>query len=338
MLSVVRALEHWFATVQRDLPWRHGYDPYHVWVSEVMLQQTRMEVVVPYFLRFVQRFPTVAALAAADIDEVTALWSGLGYYRRARMLHAGAREVVQKFDGTLPRGLEQLRSIPGVGRYTAGAIASIGYEQREPLVDGNVTRVLARIFAFEEPIGTSLLERRLWSAAAALVAESASPRALNQSLMELGAVICTPRNPACDRCPVSRVCRARSTGRQAELPHPKERAATRELLIPLLIVENDAGEVLVERARGTLMDALFHLPQASAELVVDSSQRFEIGERLGSFRHTITTRRITFELRAARPLGVSEVSGDAAFVSLSTLESLPHASYVKKALRLLRRG
>src|SRR5436853_1202429 len=180
--------ETWFRKHQRPLPWRAAYDPYGVWVSEVMLQQTRMEGVLGYYERFMRRFPDVASLAAASFDDVTAAWSGLGYYRRARMLRDGAVDVMTRFGGVIPKTVDELMTIAGIGRYTAGAIASIAHEQRAPIVDGNVARVLARVFAKNDDA---------WRRAAELVAVSNSPRDCNQGLMEIGALICTPRKPSC---------------------------------------------------------------------------------------------------------------------------------------------
>src|SRR5881394_2821354 len=166
---ITRAIERWFAAHQRSLPWRDGYDSYHVWVSEVMLQQTRMEVVLGYYERFMARFPDVASLAAATFDEVTAAWSGLGYYRRARMLRDGAVDVMTRFGGVIPRTVDELMTIAGIGRYTAGAIASIAHRQRAPIVDGNVARIVARLFAIDAPLASPALMREAWLRAEELV-------------------------------------------------------------------------------------------------------------------------------------------------------------------------
>ncbi|MFP5246999.1 MAG: A/G-specific adenine glycosylase, partial [Thermoanaerobaculia bacterium] len=256
--SLARKLEQWFARHQRPLPWRGAYDPYHVWVSEVMLQQTRMEVVVPYFHRFLERFPDIPTLAAATEHEVTAAWSGLGYYRRAKMLRAGAIAVLERFGGTLPSTIDELLSIPGIGRYTAGAIASVAFERRAPIVDGNVTRVTARLFGADGDA---------WARAEALVKACKSPRAFNQALMELGALICVPRKPACLLCPVRTDCVALQTGRVEELPAPKPKKETRELRIELYLITDRKGRVLMRRESGPLMDGMYHLPHGDASLL-----------------------------------------------------------------------
>src|SRR5262249_27236887 len=274
---VVSLIERWFRKHQRPLPWRANYDPYRVWVSEVMAQQTRMDVVLAYFERFTDRFPTIAALAAASDDDVTAAWSGLAYARRARMLRAGAIAVCERFGGQLPSDVDALQTIPGIGRYTAGAIASIAFNERAPIVDGNVARVLARLFA---------VDGMAWNHAEALVAEAKSPRDFNQGLMEIGALICTPRNPSCDRCPLRTDCAAFASGRVGEFPRPKAKAATREMTISLYVVTNH-GRVMMQREKGKLMRDMFHLPHGDTSLLTGKPLRVRKATLVGTFRHTI---------------------------------------------------
>ena len=322
--NAARALERWFTRHQRPLPWRDTYDPYRVWVSEVMLQQTRMEVVLPYFERFLARFPDLASLAQATDDEVMAAWSGLGYYRRAKMLRGGAADVMARFGGVIPSTVEELLTIPGIGRYTAGAIASIAFNRRAPIVDGNVARVLSRLFA---------LEGDAWPHATALVEASRTPRNLNQGLMELGALICKPRNPACLLCPLRSSCLALATGRIDELPPPKPKKETRALRIPLYLVRDRRGRVLMHRATGALMDSMYHLPHGDTSLLDGAPLAATPGALLGTFRHTVTTRRIEFLLYEA------EVQGRAKgfeWIDLERLHEVPHPSYVRKALRLIQ--
>jgi A/G-specific adenine glycosylase len=206
----------WYATARRDLPWRRTTDAYSVWLSEIMLQQTRVETVVPYFQKFVTRFPTVHALAEAPLDDVLALWSGLGYYRRARMLHAAAGEVAAR-GGEFPADADGLREIAGIGAYTAGAIASIAFGKQAALVDGNVARVFARLFAIDEDVKAPRGLARVWSIAEELV-PAKSPGDWNQALMELGATVCVPRDPRCLLCPVTMECDARAKGVEQKLP------------------------------------------------------------------------------------------------------------------------
>jgi A/G-specific adenine glycosylase len=221
--AIAGALVRWFRRGHRDLPWRRSRDPYAVWISEVRLQQTRVGVVVPYYERFLARFPDVATLAAAPLDDVLTGWAGLGYYRRARQLHAAAGAIVRDHAGRLPAGEEELLALPGIGRYTAGAIRSIAYGERASLVDGNVARVLSRLFALPGGPGDGAWEKRLWALATALV-PAADPSAFNQGLMELGATVCTPRSPRCGACPLARSCEARAQGRPETFPRAKARA------------------------------------------------------------------------------------------------------------------
>jgi A/G-specific adenine glycosylase len=319
--TVARLIEAWFAQHQRPLPWRGAYDPYHVWVSEVMLQQTRMEVVLPYFRRFLERFPTIRRLAEASADEVTAAWSGLGYYRRARMLRDGAIDVMARFDGVIPRTTAELMTIPGIGRYTAGAIASIAFEERAPIVDGNVARVVARVFGTEEDA---------WPLAEQLVNGCTSPRALNQGLMELGALICVPRKPSCLICVLRKPCATRGD----QLPRPKEKPATRALQIPLYLIADRKGRLLMRRESGALMNAMVHLPHGNTSLLPAPPLDVTTHDLLGAFRHTITNRRIEFSVYLATARTRVRPSREWLWIDAETLHEHPHPSYVKKAMRL----
>jgi A/G-specific adenine glycosylase len=330
---LVSLTESWFRIHQRLLPWRVGYDPYRVWISEIMLQQTRMEVVLGYYERFLARFPTVAKLARASLDDVTAAWSGLGYYRRARMLREGAIDVMARFHGSIPPTVGELMTIAGIGRYTAGAIASIAHNRREPIVDGNIARIVARLFAIEAPLGSPALMRQAWQRAEEMVASSKSPRDLNQGLMELGALVCTPRKPLCGQCPLRSHCAAFMSGRADELPWPKAKPVTRELQIPLYLVIDRQGRVLMRREKGQLMRGMFHLPHGDTTLLTGTPLRIGTAETLGTFRHTVTNRRITFEVFAVarRPRTLSD---EYAWIDPDALATIPHPSYVRKALRL----
>ncbi len=291
-----------------------------------MLQQTRMEVVLPYFERFLARFPTIAALSAASDDEVTSAWSGLGYYRRARMLRAGAVVVTDRFGGILPPSADELMSIPGIGRYTAGAIASIAFDVRAPIVDGNVTRVVARLFGDDDDP---------WLRAEALVQACQSPRMLNQGLMELGALICTPRNPSCLVCPLREQCVALATGRVEELPRPKEKKATQELSIALYLIRDRRGRVLMRRESGPLMGDLYHLPHGDSSLLTGPPLTPARRKLVGTFRHTVTTRKIEFIVYTTAARGVRSDSGYE-WIDVNAMSHVPHPSYVKKAIAFLK--
>jgi A/G-specific adenine glycosylase len=330
---IARAVERWFQREQRPLPWRNGYDPYHVWVSEVMLQQTRMEVVLGYFERFIARFPTLHALAAASEEQVLAAWSGLGYYRRARMLREGAIAVVER--GSMPETVGELTAIPGIGRYTAGAISSIAFRRPAPIVDGNVARILSRLEAIEAPLGSPALMREAWLHATELVEACGDPRDFNQGLMETGALICKPRNPACGACAVRSFCKAFASGRVNELPRPKAKQQTHDLCIPLYLVTDRDGRVLMRRERGKLMTAMLHLPHGDSSLLSGRPLDVERTRLVGKFRHTVTNRRIQFELFEAELPRMLRDDGDYEWIDIASLSTLPHPSYVTKALALL---
>ena len=325
--------QSWFRKHQRDLPWRRSYDPYSVWVSEVMLQQTRMEVVLAYYDRFLERFPSLDRLAEATADEVTAAWSGLGYYRRARMLREGALDVRDRFCGRLPEDLESLQSIAGIGRYTAGAIASIAFEQRAPIVDGNVARIVSRLFGIDEPVGSPALMREAWIHSERLVRTCSSPRDFNQGLMEIGALICRPSRPHCARCPLTPDCVAFRTGRTEELPATKAKPKSRELRVALYLVRDRRGRVLMRRERGPLMGDLFHLPHGDRSLLTGAPLSVKESELIGSFRHTITNRRVTFDILSTVLLRKPRAS-QYKWVDPNQIDDIPHSGYVKKALRL----
>jgi len=256
--SIADALAPWFLRAKRDLPWRRSRDPYTVWVSEIMLQQTRVDTVVHYYDAFLARFPDVGSLAAADEDHVLQAWSGLGYYRRARLLHRGARHVVQHHGGTLPSEPGALAGIPGIGRYTAGAIASIAFDRAAALVDGNVARVLSRVLAVTDPKKQRADAPQHWAMAQNIV-ERGQPHLLAQALMELGATICTPRRPQCHACPLATRCAAHARDMSEEIPAVRAKSASRhERWWGLAIVAEDAF-LLVRRPEG-LLGNLWCLP------------------------------------------------------------------------------
>lgn len=243
--AIQRALLRWFTVAQRDLPWRVKRDAYSTWVSEVMLQQTQVATVVPYFERWMRTYPTVAALSQAREQDVLKLWEGLGYYSRARSLLAGARVIREKFDGQVPPDVTALRSIPGVGRYTAGAIASIGYGKPAAILDGNVMRVLCRLRDLEGDPRKGALNELLWTLAGQLVIDT-RPAQLNESLMELGATVCTPARPRCGECPVRLHCAALANASVDRRPSLVRRAATTDHRVMIAVVSRNR-RVLVER-------------------------------------------------------------------------------------------
>nr|WP_255216045.1 A/G-specific adenine glycosylase [Pseudenhygromyxa sp. WMMC2535] len=257
--AVATALSAWFAKHARDLPWRRTRDPYAIWVSEIMLQQTRVDTVERYWSRFLDRFPSVEALAAADEEAVLEAWSGLGYYRRARLLHRGARHVHAEHGGALPETPAEIRAIPGVGRYTTGAIASIAFDQPVPLVDGNVARVHARLQAIEDPVEQDAKAEDHWHFVSEVLAHG-SPRVLAQALMELGATVCTPRSPSCSSCPLRAQCRAQALGRAHEIPAVKTKKPSPEHGYYALALRWGERLLLERRPEGSLLAGMWCLP------------------------------------------------------------------------------
>jgi A/G-specific adenine glycosylase len=255
----------WFAQCARPLPWRRERTPYRVWVAEVMLQQTRAFAAVPFYERFVGRFPTLHALAEADLEAVLKAWEGLGYYARARNLHRAARQVVSEHGGRLPGTFEGWLALPGVGRYTAGAVASIAFGRDVPAVDGNARRVLCRVFAITEDVSRSRVQRELEALAASLLPRGRAG-AFNEALMELGATLCTPRAPGCDRCPLNGLCRARARGSQETLPVRRPRKPTPHYDVAAAITLRDDGRVLVaQRNTGDMLGGLWEFPGGKRE-------------------------------------------------------------------------
>lgn len=304
-VDLARAVVAYFRAARRDLPWRRTRDPYAIWVSEVMLQQTRVATVIPYFERWMQLFPTVEALARAPLDDVLAAWSGLGYYSRARNLHRGAKYVLEHHGGAVPQTTDALCLMPGIGRYTAGAIASIAFAECVPVVDGNVARVLARLYAIEGNIKSSASMRRLWSIAGELVPADA-PGDFNQGLMELGATVCTPSSPACLVCPLRDSCRARATGRERELPHmPARKSADSLPLIDAsaLYIVARGRLLLARRVPSGLFGGLWELPQTEDASLLETlvpGARLTSTTPIWQHRQTLTHRRLLIRVYAAR--------------------------------------
>lgn len=244
---IAPALLAWYDTHGRgDLPWKHPRDAYRIWVSEIMLQQTQVATVLPYFERFMARFPDVHALADAEQDEVLALWTGLGYYARARNLHKAARQVVAEHDGVFPSSVEALSALPGIGPSTAGAIAAMAYDTHAAILDGNVKRVLARLFAVDTFTGERQTEKRLWALAEALT-PAQRVADYTQAIMDLGATLCVRARPECPRCPLEDRCAARAAGLERTLPVPRPKRDKPQRSTRMLIVEAPDGRVLLER-------------------------------------------------------------------------------------------
>ncbi len=347
-----RQLLAWYRRHQRALPWRGELDPYRVWVSEIMLQQTQVETVTPYYRRWLARFPTVEALATASQQEVLAVWEGLGYYSRARHLHRAAQIVVVDLGGHLPDSVPELLKLPGIGRYTAGAIASIAFGADAAVLDGNVKRVLARVFDFRSDVKSPAGITALWS-----LAESLLPRGragdYNQALMDLGATICTPRAPACSTCPVSRLCAALRLGVQLERPVRPARRARPERVYAAGVVRK-AGRVLVgQRAAEALLGGLWAFPAAECQPGLEQGDGLRqalraewgievaLGPRVQTLHHGFTHFVLTLhgfegQWRSGR---VKRGPGPRRWASLAELDSYPMGKtdrQISKALKTPR--
>ena len=290
-----RALVDWYRLQHRDLPWRRTSDPYRIWVSEIMLQQTRAQAVIPYYERFLDRFPTVETLAAAREEEVLTLWSGLGYYSRARNLQKAARQVAAA--GSFPRDYDAIRALPGVGDYTAAAIASIAFGLPRAVLDGNVQRVVARVENDAADIASPRTRARFREIAQRwLESESQNPGLFNQALMELGATVCLPRNPLCLLCPIAACCRAREEATAAQLPVKLRRVEPVRIEGVLLIVERRGRILLRRRESGARrMAGFWDLPAP------DDLPAARPGRAFGAICHTITHHHYTLTVRSAAP-------------------------------------
>jgi len=297
------ALLAWYRQYRRDLPWRRTRDPYAILVSEMMLQQTRVDTVIPYYEDFMRRYPDAAALAAAETDEVLSQWAGLGYYRRARNLQAAARHVVTRYAGNFPEEVQALRELPGVGAYTAGAVASIAFDRPEPVLDGNVTRLLCRVFGIRDEISARATQARLWGLATEL-AQGPSPGDLNQALMEFGSLRCTPRSPNCAPCPVRRHCCAFRDGDAEALPLKRPKKASPVVRAVGVLAKRGDKALFVQRASDQLLGGFWELPgtlldktQTPESTAVEAMQTLlaidlQRVRRLGEIRHVFSHRQL----------------------------------------------
>jgi A/G-specific adenine glycosylase len=303
--EISRHILAWYKKHQRDLPWRKTRDPYCIWISEIMLQQTQVETVIPYYHRFLSHFPTVQALAAASLDSVLKAWENMGYYARARHLHAAAKEIVCHFDGNIPGTWDELMNLPGIGNYTAGAILSIAFGKTYPAVDGNVKRVLSRVFTIETPINSSETKRNIGSLAQQLVPKKEAGL-FNQGLMDIGANICKPQKPTCEYCPIQSLCLAYERQLQDILPIRERRGPIPHRRVTAGIIYNKKGQILiVQRPKKGLLGGLWKLPggqQKSGENLNECLKnrvneelriRIQVGKRITSVKHAYSHFRIT---------------------------------------------
>jgi A/G-specific adenine glycosylase len=339
---LARSLSRWFDTSARPLPWRTEVrDPYASLVSEIMLQQTQVARVAERFGVFMSRFPTTRALAQAPEGDVLALWSGLGYYRRARNLHAAAGQIIAEFGGEVPRLVPELTRLRGVGRYTAGAIASMVYGEREPVVDGNVARVLLRVEGRPMEHGSPAAMRWAWARAGRLVAEAERPGALNEGLMELGATVCTPRIPRCGECPWRRECIAKAKGMQEQIPRPKARPSRKKVYCAAVVLADTRGGVLLERrADRGMWSGLWQAPtleQTRPAALEDVSSWIRVARlrAAGSFTQQTTHREVCFRVyRGSLRKGMTRVLQGRSVVARAGLDTLGLGTAQRRAILL----
>lgn len=331
-------LLNWYGQNKRALPWRDSVDPYVVWVSEIMLQQTRVETVIPYFQYWMERFPTITALASASEQDVLVAWEGLGYYRRARNLHRAAQIVVSQYDGSLPADVELLRELPGIGEYTAAAIASIAFGLDEAALDGNVRRVLSRLFNVMSPLGTTETEHRMRELADSLLPGGFAGD-FNQALMDLGATICTSRSPSCAGCPLQNMCQAYALNVVEERPVIHYKRVNPHYTVTAAVIQRDEKVLIAQRPLEGLLGGMWEFPGGKllpGEDLVSCLQReiqeelgvgIHVGGSLGVYRHAFTHFRITLHAFACTLINGIEPTAkqvrDICWISPKDLENYP---------------
>ncbi|MFN3928812.1 MAG: A/G-specific adenine glycosylase [Thermoflexus sp.] len=350
-LELVEALLRWYAANRRDLPWRRRRDPYAIWVAEVMLQQTRVETTVPYYERFLARFPNVQELAAAPLEEVLKAWEGLGYYARARHLHRAARLLMEKYGGTFPQTFKEWRRLPGVGPYIAAAVLSIAFGQDLPAIDGNAIRVLTRLAAVEEDPRRPAGRRRLQALAEQLLPPGRAGD-FNQALMDLGATLCTPKAPRCSECPVRMFCAAFRQGKPEAFPVRAPRRRLPHYDVTAGIIQDGDRVLIAQRPPQGMLGGLWEFPGGKVEpgedledclkreLQEELGIEVEVEEQVMTIRHTYTHMRITLHVFRCRwiggtpqPIGCADVR----WVPIAELERYPFPNTDRKIVERLRR-
>ena len=335
---MARNLIAWFVQNARDLPWRRSHDPYAIWISEIMLQQTQVRTVIPYFERWMRQLPTLAAFARARPQKVLKLWEGLGYYTRVRHARAAAQLIMRRHGGRFPRNFDDILALPGIGRYTAGAISSIAFNQPAPILDGNVIRVMSRIFGVEGNPRDKQTNATLWQLARDLVAiDPARCSDLNQSLMELGALVCAPRQMRCSVCPVRKFCFALREDRRAEFPMRPPRAPATQRRFLAFIVRKQNRFLVRQRPGGAVNAHLWEFPNVEVGLEENNpavaAGLFQIAEArpLCRIRHSITRHRILLEVYRAE----AARKAPGAWKTIPQLNRLPFTSAHRKILAVL---
>lgn len=329
--AIVRPLLAWYRRAGRDLPWRQKGDPYSIWISEVMLQQTQVERVKDFFKRFLDLFPTVADLAAADEAVVLQAWEGLGYYRRARQLHAAAQQIVADCRGIFPQTAGELRALPGIGRYTAAAIASIAYDQPEPIIEANSRRVLARLAGDNRLLKGARADEPLWQLAAALVPKRQGAGQFNQALMDFGSIICTSDNPRCFECPLSSACHARLQNRVAQIPNLPAPPSIRQLQETALVLTHRGRLLVQQRQAGEWWEGLWDFPRTVPDRVVTSGRR----RRLGEVSYTVTHHKVTCRVASLKVIERPRPGGQQRWVRPAYLSELAMTAPGRRIAQLI---
>jgi len=336
--ALTNSLETWFKANARDLPWRLDHRiPYCALVSEFMLQQTQVARVLEKYQPFLDRFPTVEALAQAHEDEVLAAWAGLGYYRRARMLHACAQAIVEHHDGTVPDSAQSLQNLPGIGRYTAGAIASLVFGQREPIVDGNITRVLLRVHNKPEPQTDNHTIKWSWRRAGELVKSATNPAIFNEAMMELGATICTPKNIQCPQCPIRSHCQSFEAGTTESIPLPKPRAKQKPMYCASIVSIQNRSVLVEQRPVSGMWASMYQVPTIERddrqptpeEITTDLSVDADTIKPTGTFTHITTHRIVEFAVYRADSI---EMGPNQAYRTLDSLDQIALSNAQRKVL------
>lgn len=325
----------WYRKHRRDLPWRRTSDPYSIWVSEIMLQQTTVEAVIPYYERFLKKFPTVQSLASAPEEGVLKLWSGLGYYSRARNLHKAAHMVVKEWQGHVPSSLKDLQSLSGIGRYTAGAIASIAFEQRAPILDGNVIRVLSRLFAISNDPKSKEGNLIFWGKAEEILPEK-SFGDFNQALMELGATVCVPDNPLCLLCPVVKECEAHATGTVSSHPFKKEKTVYHDVEMTAAVIHKGSRVLMVKREGLGILKGMWELPMVEGSLKT-LLEKWPVRpvRHLKPVKHSVLNRRLKILPVVCEVTRKSPVNRETCWIRPDELSRLASSSMNRKILAQL---
>ncbi|VXD23674.1 A/G-specific adenine glycosylase [Planktothrix serta PCC 8927] len=349
VIELRRSLLNWYAQTGRNLPWRNSSDPYQIWISEIMLQQTQVKTVIPYYQSWLEAFPTIHNLAEADLQTVLKLWQGLGYYARARNLHACAQQIVQQYNGVFPYELEAVLSLPGIGRTTAGGILSSAYNLPISILDGNVKRVLARLIALSVPPGKAL--KSLWELSDQLV-DSNHPREFNQALMDLGATVCTPKTPNCSECPWTLYCQAYLLNLQSQIPMREISSPLPHKIIGVGVIWNQQGQILIDKrpAKG-LLGGLWEFPGGKLEagetleecikreIQEELAIEIEVKDHLMTLEHAYTHFKVTLNVYHCRyisgepqPLESDEIR----WVTLDEIDQFPFPKANEKIIAALK--